>query len=137
MPENENLTEIQKEFAESWEKMYRFFASSIIVHEQYYLRPIFLLIAYSKQIDGICYKLRAGQSLETFVVSRSQHWGLRKGQASLAITLQETGEAKLHYSDSTMRREATVKPLITLGYNFKIADELQHFLDLLLQHPID
>jgi hypothetical protein len=79
------------EFAKSWDRMASFFGSG----EVWPKRPdVVDFIAALRQV-GYDRKLRAGQSLDTFVVSRSRRHGLQAEQPIVGFHIYE-GKMEVH-----------------------------------------
>ncbi len=95
-----------------------------------WLKPIQGLIAELRQ-RGYDRRLRAGQSLGRFVLSRSREHGLRPAQATLIIALGMTGEMRVQYWEKSV-----VSSEINVAH-VELTPELEQLLDRLLAQPID
>jgi hypothetical protein len=85
-------------FIESWIEAEEFYAD-LFSHKGWdYVKPIMPLIDSLRQ-KGYDKSLRAGQSLYTFVLSRSINWGLRQDQHSLIIEPTTQNKFRVWYSD--------------------------------------
>ena len=133
MDQDNELTEIERDFEQSWINMERFFASMIIIYNYEKLIPIYRFIIFHRREYNR--KLRVGQSMDRFVLSRSQHHGLRRGQARIIIHAKIDSGFDITYSDEIQRETVIVD---ALAENDKtIVPEVKALLDRLLEQPID
>lgn len=131
-----DLTAIEKEFQASWIRMERFFAQYIIIHGRTDLEPIYRFIFFANMAftENYTTKLRAGQSMDMLILSRSREHGLQEGQPWLRIFLHQDSNFCLIYKDNTSRLEVAVETLF--DNQVIIVDELKAMLDNLVEQPI-
>jgi hypothetical protein len=106
-----------------------------------YLLPIYKLI-FLLRYTGHDTKLRAGQTVDWLVLSRSKLHGLRPDQASLTI-IADPDQEKLtvRYQNGTSEHETLVDPP-TSDFRLATSDletvkQLQELIDRLAALPID
>lgn len=135
---NENeLSEIEQAFQESWVWMERFFARYVIIQKRTDLEPIYRFIFFSNLAysDEYTTKLRAGQAMDMLMLSRSKEHGLREDQPWLRIFSRQDGAFDLIYITVKSTYKSTVEMLI--DDKIRIVDELKAMLDDLVKQPID
>ncbi len=116
---------IEEEFLRSWERMEIFFAEDNMPWMTQMLPLIRAL-----RTRGYDRKLRAGQSMVTFIVSRSRENGLRDGQPSLAFDITAQRGISAHLRGEHVSRIMTVDRV-------EITPEIEELLIPLLAYPID
>ena len=116
---------IEEEFLRSWERMEIFFSEDNMPWLTQMLPLIRVLRA-----RGYVRKLRAGQSMITFIVSRSREHGLRTGQPSLAFTITALKGIRAQLIGDN------VNVVITTD-RIEITPEIEELLIPLLAYPID
>jgi hypothetical protein len=124
-------TAIEHEFSESWDHIEKFYAHQINwFHNAQWLKPIFGLIAELRK-RGYDKKLRAGQGMMRFQLSRSREHGLRLGQPMLGFAIQPDKGMEVVYYESP-------HPAIEFkAETVEITPEIEDLLTRLLSHPID
>lgn len=126
----EKRVEIEAEFLKSWDKIEEFYSDLFSYKGWDYTKPIMPVISQLRSM-GYDKTLRAGQSLYTFVLSRSRNWGLKDDQHSLKIEPTTQNEFKVWYSDG----QNSVEKLRT--DNLLNNNTFWKLLDQLKQLPID
>ena len=123
--------ELEQSFKNSWVGMQIFYADIIIIQERSFVIPIYRTVMILRH-TGYDRKLRAGQSLDSLILSRSRLHGLRPDQPALQIFVEED-KFTVNYFDGqskqTMMVDATDKNLI-------IADELLQLINQLVEQPL-
>ena len=147
---------IEHEFVTSWDGIERFYVFNFFIgtpewfdlsgishaefekaglseriHHREFMKPIRALIT-EMRMKGYDRKLRAGQSLDSFVLSRSRKHGLRSDQGLLGITLLEEGGMHVEYCP--MMGETKIEVHFS---EVKLTSGLEQLLDKLVTHPID
>ncbi|WP_309709213.1 hypothetical protein [Armatimonas sp.] len=118
---------LEGEFIESWVGIEHFFADWAARQSSHVQDTLILLRALKAK--GYDSKLRAGQSMSTFIISRSRLHGLRTDQSSLAF---ETWGNKLRVHGQL----AGVK--ISLEYEtLTLNDEIEQLVKRLAELPVD
>jgi hypothetical protein len=113
---------IEREFSESWDWIEKFYVQQINWYrDAQVLKPIFNLIAELRK-RGYDKKLRAGQGVWRFQLSRSHEHGLRLGQPMLGFDIQPDKGMNVVYYESP---------------HTAITPEVEDLLARLLSHPID
>jgi hypothetical protein len=114
---------VEGEFIESWDSMERMYEEM-----QSKLGPAIRAFLADLRQRGYDSKLRAGQSMWTFIVSRSRRHGLRRGKPFIEFRFQDEG----------------MQILGSMGGIFKLSrksiafdHEIEQLLTRLLQEPID
>ena len=127
---------LEAEFVASWDHIIRFFEQFLILPSCEWLVPMIPFIRVLRQ-EGYNRKLRAGQSMMTFILSRAIRHGLRRGQASVAFNLHPDGQMTVNYysamrdlPDYSISRHLSVE-------NASISDEVEGLLIRLLMQPLD
>jgi hypothetical protein len=119
-----------EEFLASWDRMEKFYEVFIEHSRWAYIVMILGLIKELRQ-RGYDRQFRAGQSLATFILSRSRRHGLRRDQANLKIDLNPQGGMSLgYYEPPNQEVEISVETL-------EVTPEVETLLQCLLSHPID
>ena len=117
---SDEIEQLEKYFLKTWDRM-----------ELFYTRiPQMASLVSEIRASGYSKKLRAGQSLNTFIISRSRHKGLKKGFSSIRIDANSDGSMKV-----TKRFDDT-----SSEYYFKTIElhtKLIEMLDELASRPID
>jgi hypothetical protein len=114
---------LEQEFVESWNNMEWFFGSGEIWPK----RPDVLEFIARLRRMGYDRKLRAGQSLDIFVLSRSRKHGLRPEQPSVGF----------HIYEGKMRVYAKGLEAETFAENMQpLSDRVRDLLHRLLNEPI-
>jgi hypothetical protein len=120
---SEMYDQLEKHFIESWDRMERFFGSG----EFWPKRPdIVEFMAMARDL-GYDRKLRAGQSLDSFVVSRSRVHGLRMEQPAIAFQI-------LNGQMTVRSRELQAETF--LENEVKVSDRVRDLLERLSKKPI-
>ena len=115
--------QLENKFAESWDHMEWFFGSGEIWRK----RPdIVEFIAMARSL-GYDRKLRAGQSLDAFVVSRSRVHGLRTEQPMIAFHIAK---------DRILARSRELQAEDFDENEVKVSDRVRALLDRLSKEPI-
>ncbi|MCL4249447.1 MAG: hypothetical protein KJ065_14990 [Anaerolineae bacterium] len=128
---------ITQDFEKSWSGMLRFFAYRVFLYDYIFLLPILKLIVvltFSEE-HYRTYQMRAGQSLDSLMLSRSRNHGLRQDQARLRIAATGDGKFVLSFFDGETLTETVVDDLLEGA--IEIVPPLKGFIDRLLQCPID
>lgn len=127
---------VEAEFIASWDRMIHFFDQFLIPGSWGWLASIIPFIQELRK-EGYDRKLRAGQSMTTFVLSRSIRHGLHEGQASLAFELHPDGQMTVNYysamlalPDYSISRQLSVE-------NASISTEIEGLIIRLLMQPLD
>ncbi len=126
--------ELETDFIGSWANMELFFERFLLFPSWLWLAPIIPFIQ-SLRKAGYNQKLRAGQSMTTFVLSQSVKHGLRSGQVSVRFIPQPDGQMIVSYSPPLdlphydIRRELTVE-------SATLSDEIEGLLLRLLMQPM-
>ena len=122
---------IEQQFVESWDEIESFYNDIAFRDGWSELKPIFGLISELRS-RGYDRQLRAGQSLVTFILSRSKAHGLRDDQAFLHIHLSVEGHSMIvTYVDPP-------NPPIEAKFDrVELVPELEQLLQRLLTHPIN
>jgi hypothetical protein len=119
---------IEQEFVQSWIKTEEFF--SLIVKRWEQFKALYDLTAACRE-RGYDTKFRAGQSLATFILSRSRRHGLRANQAYLEFYIYEDGRMRATYV------EPPASGVQNIVDGAKLTPEVEDLLARLLSHPID
>jgi len=119
-----DMEQIEKDFLASWDKVQLFFERLNYWEHDHILK----IITYLRD-RGYDRKLRAGQSIYYFVLSRSRHHRLRKDFARLFIILTED-TMQLKYVAGGSKEEYEFD---TISVN----DKLIELVDKLASRPID
>ena len=114
---------LETEFVKSWERMEWFFGSGEIFPKMPHVVEFIEMLRAS----GFDRKLRAGQSLDLFVVSRSRKHGLRREQPSIAFHIYE---GKMTVSSRGLQAETFVETAAILS------DPVRELLDRLSSEAI-
>ena len=130
MHSNNDQDSIEEEFIASWNWIEVFFTKRINNYRMEWLKPMLNLIAELRQ-HGHDKKLRAGQSLEYLVLSRSREHGLRRGQSMLRFELIAEGGITVYYFEAP-----DVRIRIEVEH-VALTPEIETLLTRLLSHPID
>jgi hypothetical protein len=126
--ESENAQDaIEEEFLESWDFMERFIAD-LSAYPEYKSGEQILDLMTELRALGYDRKLRAGQSLTTFILSRSQKHG-NLGKAHLSIDFDYVGMT-VRYHDPNMKAKIEID-------HVELTPELKLWLSRLVAHPID
>ena len=127
MDDNEQ-SQIEEEFLKSWDWAEVFY-SDLGAYYELVQKSMLKLIA-ELRVRGYDRKLRAGQQMFTFIVSRVRKYGLQTGQARLSIYVSPKGVTTISYKGSD--------GLVELEFeNAEFTPELESLLERLLAHPID
>ncbi|MEO0563975.1 MAG: hypothetical protein AAF125_17860 [Chloroflexota bacterium] len=130
-------------FRESWRDTERYFAMNIIIFGYDYLRSIYELIFYCRYSGSLPYQdeLRAGQSLQGFMLSRAVEYGLEPGQPFLNFLADQSGALTIIYNDGENERTETVDHLVIRGdspEDFKgMHPTVKELLDALAAQPLN
>jgi hypothetical protein len=133
MTPNDHQSTIEQAFLLSWDGIERFYTSILNRHGWEYmawLKPILDLISELSS-RGYDRKLRAGQSVATFIVSRSRKDGLRQEQACLRIELNGKGGTWVDYHEHPDNRIQFEQDRVEL------TPELEALLERLAAQPVD
>ena len=114
---------LETEFVTSWERMEWFFGSGEIFCKMPHVVEFIEMLRAS----GYDRKLRAGQSLDLFVVSRSRKHGLRREQPSIAFHIYA---GRMTVSSSGLQAETFVETAAILS------DPVRELLDRLSSEAI-
>lgn len=121
--------ELEEAFLRSWDGMEGSFDGMILYSGWGHMKHMLTLIRLLRE-RGYDRKLRAGQSMTSFILSRSLEHGLREGQPSLIFGVGRKGEM--------------VATLIAANVNVtlrmdrvEITSELENLLIPLLAYPLD
>jgi hypothetical protein len=142
---DDDRTDIEKAFEESWWATETLFAYYIIIHKSAYLVPFFhfLFSAHHAYGDDYARKLRAGQQLRSLILSRSREHGLRSGQhrmffdvvASEGGDIKAENRVKVTYYGDNSSEEIVVDMLVS--EDMQIVEDVKGMLDRLVEQPID
>jgi hypothetical protein len=125
MYSEEEAKEIEAAFIESWNRMEIFFSED----DMPWMTQMLSLIR-ALRARGYDRKLRAGQSMITFVVSRSREHGLRASQPSLAFTITAQRGINAQLTGEHVSAVVTVDQI-------EITPKIEGLLLPLLAYPID
>lgn len=114
---------IEIDFLRSWDIIEVFFG------EDYWLTPLLPLIK-TLRARGYDRQLRAGQSMNRFILSRSREHGLRPDQPSLIFSLTRAGGMVVDLQGSNVSMRLMVDQV-------GITPEIENLFVVLLAHPID
>lgn len=143
----DNRRDIEKEFEESWMRMEMDFAQDILINRLESLLPVYKFMYYVNlryhRSNDYARRLRPGQTMMTFVLSRSREYGLRNDQHRLLfnVVASEDGNikaensVKVTYYDGTTLEEIVVDALV--NEDGQIVAEVKRLLDRLVEQPID
>jgi hypothetical protein len=129
-------------FRETWNTAETFFAMNIIILGADWLKPIYEFIFYAKYNADSDYPitLRAGQSLQGFMLSRALEYGLAPDQPFVEFKVDADGPITVCYYDGETIHEDTVDQLVLRG---DTPDDFRGFaplvrarLDALTTHPL-
>jgi hypothetical protein len=124
------MQDIEKEFSASWNHIQAFYEELINKHGWDWLNPILNLIDQLRAC-GFDRKLRAGQSMWRFWLSRSKKHGLRDNQPFLEIDVHPDASMNVVYWDSVgVVAETTVERV-------ELTPELEGLLAQLAAQPLD
>lgn len=120
---------IEQNFIESWYQMEKYY-ENILRQPRWgaVVRPLLDLIRVMRA-KGYDKHLRAGQSMFTFIVSRSIKHGLRLDQACIAFGPDFNGSLHIECTFDGIRTEHHFD-------HIEWNDELRHFLDRLVREPL-
>jgi hypothetical protein len=127
---------ISCDFEESWKGVMQFFGELVLVNDHMHLFPILKFIFVFKTLEQWNgeFRLRAGQSMDALILSRSRYHGLRGRQAWLQITSQMNGTFDLRYFDGQHETSVLVDGLVE--NKIELTPWLAEFIERLLQQPI-
>jgi hypothetical protein len=114
---------IEGEFVDSWNRIEQFY-------ERFTSKDRVLRFVGELRRDGYDRKLRAGQSMWTFILSRSRRHGLRADQARIQFQFSSTDDAMV-VTVRTNEEESTFTTKIARTY------QLNSVLSELLDRPVD
>ena len=121
---------IEEDFSQSWNRVEQFFAMFNGLQNLAFLNSIISLITELRE-RGYDRKLRAGQAMTNFILSRSREHGLQIGQARLTFRVMRQGGMEIQYCEANDRvSEFEVEQV-------KITPEIEALLARLLAQPID
>lgn len=118
--------ELEAEFVASWDMMIRFYERDFIPDPNWaWLAPLRDLLVELRS-HGYDRRLRAGQSLYSFIVSRSRQHGLVAGQPSIALRPNRTPP----------RIDVDATQRFSIALDGRIDSRLRAALDELVAQPI-
>ena len=88
MSDYQTVNPFERDFIQSWERIEEFFG--LMLARVPWKDRVLQFIAELRQA-GYDRKLRAGQTIDIFIVSRSRHHGLRPDQSRVAFYFIRTG----------------------------------------------
>ena len=121
---------IEQDFIASWDSMEKFFTYHSALTGYEWLKAIFALMAEFRQ-RGYDRQFRAGQSMDSFILSRSREHGLRDKHAALQMGIIPEGGMWVRYyeyPDTDIQREFE---------RVEVNDQLEQLLARLREHPIN
>lgn len=110
MTPDDKLSEIEKAFYQSWDKIENFYATNISENGWVMLKPLLELILELRK-RGYDKQFRAGQSMFTFIISRAEEWGLRPGQPNIEFQQNEKGGITVVYKSQTAPAMVDLDPV--------------------------
>jgi hypothetical protein len=136
MQPTDDRTAISHDFEESWQGIQRFFEELVLINDHMHLLPILKFIFVFKMFEQSNgeFRLRAGQSLDSLILSRTRYHGLKHGQAYLQITSQMNGTFDLRYFDGKHETSVLIDCLVENKIEF--SPWLAEFIERLAQQPI-
>ncbi|MEL6407047.1 MAG: hypothetical protein AAFR81_21930 [Chloroflexota bacterium] len=125
----DELTPVEQDFRASWEKMLVWFQHLADSWHTDSLKDLVLLISELKNL-GYDTKLRVGQSMDTFVLSRSRHHRLEFTKNAYQVRISTSNNGMTVVAKFNDRMESSFE---TIALN----DELLALLDQLVDLPIE
>lgn len=122
-------SDIEAEFLHSWDGIENSYNSEIFAMRWKWMTNIRPFIRTLRE-RGYDRQLRAGQSMFTFIVSRSREYGLRRDQPFLAFDMLEQGGMAV-----TFVAQNVFVPLVLPRAD--VTPELEPLLTALLAYPVD
>lgn len=119
--------DVEADFAASWDMMLRFYDRFIADHDWAHLAQMRALVVQLRaHYDR---ELRAGQSMTTFVLSRSRVHGMRQDQPSISMS---PGESSVAVSTHGFTRDER----FTIAYGEDLDPRLLELLDAFVNTPL-
>jgi hypothetical protein len=131
MTSDSEQSAVERDFIESWDNIQLFYRKYLRGEYWELLRRSILSLIAEMRTKGYDKQFRVGQSMETFILSRSRRHGLRPGQPILAIYMSEDGNLRADYYETDV-----ISMSIEID-RAELVSELEELLQQLLQHPID
>jgi hypothetical protein len=129
MVSDEAQKELEAAFLRSWDGMEGYFDGMILYSGWGHMKYMLTLIRLLRE-RGYDRQLRAGQSMASFILSRSLEHGLREGQPRLIFGVSRQGEVIATLLAANVN--------VTLRIDrVEITPELENLLIPLLAYPID
>jgi hypothetical protein len=125
----EEQNELEKAFLRSWDSMEGYFDGMTLYTGWGHMKYMLTLIRLLRE-RGYDRQLRAGQSMASFILSRSLEHGLREGQPRLIFGVGRKGEM------AATLLAANVNVTLRMD-RVEITPELENLLIPLLAYPID
>jgi catechol-2,3-dioxygenase len=128
-------SEVQEAFVRSWDAMEAFFSRFSGIGGAFDTQRTLPIVRHLRRA-GLEKRLRAGQQLSTFVVSRALRHGLRSDQAALRISASPDGLTWLYYFGGVQIRDTRIAVTHTT-VDFTTSPEAEAMILRLLLHPFD
>lgn len=123
MSDCDAVNTLDRDFIQSWERMEEFFGWMLA--RVPWKDRVLQFIAELRQA-GYDRKLRAGQTIDIFIVSRSRHHGLRPDQSRVAFYFHKDGMDVVEGHELQLRRP-----------DFSLSAPVRAVLDRLVSRDID
>ena len=123
MSDWETINPFDRDFIQSWERIEEFFG--LMLARVPWKDRVLQFIAELRQA-GYDRKLRAGQTIDIFIVSRSRHHGLRPDQSRVAFYFHKDGMDVVEGHELKLRRT-----------DFSLSAPVRAVLDRLVSRDID